>query len=63
MKLGIWILVALFFVLGLADLGLNLLSLLPYVGSAFETLAESVLELLQAVIMVIVAIMYNAAAE
>lgn len=42
--------VSLIALLGLVDIGLNLFSLIPYVGSAFETVSEAVLEFLQILI-------------
>jgi len=39
------------------DLGFNLISLIPVIGGAFETLSEMIIELASAIIVIILAIM------
>lgn len=46
-----WLIIALFVfgiaVLSMIDIGLNIISLIPGIGDAFETASETVIELLQ----------------
>ena len=62
-KMLIWGLFALAVIVGMADIGLNLLSLIPWVGTAFETMTEIVAEFIQGLIIMIMAILYSMADE
>ena len=45
-----WTLIAIFIgvlLLSVIDIGLNLFGLLPYIGSAFETASETIVEMMQ----------------
>jgi hypothetical protein len=64
MKLWIiWVLFGAAILAGLADIGFNLLSLLPYIGSAFESVAETILEFFQGVVLLVLAVLASAAGE
>lgn len=54
--ISIIVLILVYLILVLADLGANLFSLIPYVGSAFETVSELIIELISLVIIMIMAI-------
>ena len=50
----IWLMVAGIVVLSLLDIGLNIISFIPYVGDVFETTSETVLEGIQILFTVII---------
>lgn len=45
----------------MVDIGLNLLSLIPWIGSAFESMGEIVLEFTQGVVLLILAVLASMA--
>lgn len=50
----VWLLVAAIVVLSLVDIGLNIISFIPYVGDIFETTSETVIEGIQIALAVII---------
>jgi len=55
--IGIIALILTYLGLVMLDLGFNLISLIPVIGGAFETLSEMIIELASAIIVIILAIM------
>ena len=54
-KISVTIVIAvIYFLLVLVDIGLNFLGLIPFVGSAFESISEVVIETLSAIIFIVV---------
>ena len=54
--IGIIALLLLYIVLVVIDLGANLLSFIPVVGTAFETVSELIIELIGGVLVMILAV-------
>lgn len=54
--IGIIALIILYIGLVIVDLGANFLSLIPFIGSVFETMSELIIELISGVLVIILAI-------
>jgi len=46
-----------YFILLFVDIGLNMLGLIPFIGAAFETLSESIIETLSAIGVIIMSVL------
>ena len=55
MKFNKWILVIFIILISLVDLGANVLALIPGVGPVFESVGEAALEIMQIVLVAILA--------
>jgi len=54
---GIWMLVFIIIFLSVLDIGINLLSFIPFIGGVFETIGETIFEVMQIVLTLIIVLL------